>query len=212
MVAGGNDQGVVNRAQMDVYRRGQPICRLLVTSVEASQSIADIVPGSLAPGQRVQVGDTVVKTVRTVTPAVIPAAGGAAPALEQRPRPLQVVPPRPLLPVALPIPLVEAAWPPPPRPLPIRLVLPPPRLLRPLLIRLVPPKPHPPLPVLHPPLRPPLIRLALRRHPPLPVPRPLLPVLRRQLPIRLAPLPLPLLLVPLPPLRLPPNNLCFTLF
>ena len=80
VVAGGNDQGVVNRAQMDVYRRGQPICRLLVTSVEASQSIADIVPGSLAPGQRVQVGDTVVKTVRTVTPAVIPAAGGAAPA------------------------------------------------------------------------------------------------------------------------------------
>jgi len=79
VVAGGNDQGVVNRAQMDVYRRGQPICRLLVTSVEASQSIADIVPGSLAPGQRVQVGDTVVKTVRTVTPAVIPAAGGAAP-------------------------------------------------------------------------------------------------------------------------------------
>lgn len=84
VVTGGNDQGVVNRAQLDVYRRGQPICRLLVTSVEAAESIADIVPGSLAPGQRVQVGDTVVKTVRVQTPAVVPAgspaAGGQPPA------------------------------------------------------------------------------------------------------------------------------------
>ncbi len=82
VVAGGNDQGVVNRAQLDVYRRGQPICRLLVTSVEAAESVAEIVPGSLAPGQRVQVGDTVVKSVRVQTPAVVPGAtgGGTAPA------------------------------------------------------------------------------------------------------------------------------------
>jgi hypothetical protein len=77
VVAGGNDQGVVNRAQMDVYRRGQPICRLLVTSVEPSQSIAEIVPGSLTAGQRVQIGDTVVKTPRAQTPAIFPAAGAA---------------------------------------------------------------------------------------------------------------------------------------
>jgi len=77
VVAGGNDQGVVNRAQMDVYRRGQPICRLLVTSVEPSQSIAEIVPGSLTAGQRVQIGDTVVKTPRAQTPAIVPAAGAA---------------------------------------------------------------------------------------------------------------------------------------
>ncbi|HQW30308.1 MAG TPA: hypothetical protein PK529_14030, partial [Verrucomicrobiales bacterium] len=80
VVSGGNDQGVVNRAQLDVYRRGQPICRLLVTSVEATETVADIVAGSLAPGQMVQIGDTVVKTVRIQTPAVIPAsapAGGA---------------------------------------------------------------------------------------------------------------------------------------
>jgi len=80
VVNGGNDQGVVNRAQLDVYRRGQPICRLLVTSVEPGETVADIVAGSLAPGQTVQVGDTVVKTVRAQTPAVVPAsapAGGA---------------------------------------------------------------------------------------------------------------------------------------
>lgn len=87
VIAGGADQGVVNRAQLDVYRRGQPICRLLVTSVEPSETVADIVAGSLAPGQSVQVGDTVVKTVRVQTPAVVPAsapgggaAGGVAPA------------------------------------------------------------------------------------------------------------------------------------
>lgn len=78
VVAGGYDQGVVNRAQLDVYRRGQPICRLLVTSVESSQTVADIVPGSLAPGQKVQVGDVVVKTVGIQTPAIIPAAAGSA--------------------------------------------------------------------------------------------------------------------------------------
>jgi len=78
VVAGGYDQGVVNRAQLDVYRRGQPICRLLVTSVESDQTVADIVPGSLAPGQKVQVGDTVVKTVSVQTPAVVPAATAGA--------------------------------------------------------------------------------------------------------------------------------------
>ncbi|NLT70189.1 MAG: hypothetical protein GXX91_05785 [Verrucomicrobiaceae bacterium] len=84
VVNGGNDQGVVNRAQLDVYRRGQPICRLLVTSVEPNESAADIIAGSLAPGQTVQVGDTVVKSVRAQTPAVVPtsapAAGAATPA------------------------------------------------------------------------------------------------------------------------------------
>lgn len=82
VVGGGNDQGVVDRAQMDVYRRGQPICKLLVTSVEPAQTVADIIPGSLAPGQSVQVGDTVVKTVRAETPAVVvpPGGGAAAPA------------------------------------------------------------------------------------------------------------------------------------
>lgn len=80
VVAGGSDQGVVNRAQLDVYRRGQPICRLIVTSLFGNECAADIVPGSLAPGQSVQVGDTVMKTVQARTPAVVPADGGAAPA------------------------------------------------------------------------------------------------------------------------------------
>lgn len=78
VVNGGNDQGVVNRAQLDVYRRGQPICRLLVTSVEPNETAADIIAGSLASGQTVQVGDTVVKSVRAQTQAAAPATPGAA--------------------------------------------------------------------------------------------------------------------------------------
>ena len=83
VVNGGYDAGVVNRAQLNVYRRGQPICKLLVTSVEAGKSAADIIPGSLAPGQRVRAGDYVAKAITAKTPAVIPSdsegdASGAA--------------------------------------------------------------------------------------------------------------------------------------
>lgn len=77
VVAGGSDQGVVNRAQLEVYRRGQPICRLIVTSLDANECAADIVPGSMAPGQSVQVGDVVMKT--NVTRAPAPANGGGDP-------------------------------------------------------------------------------------------------------------------------------------
>jgi len=88
VVNGGYDAGVVNRAQLNVYRRGQPVCKLLVTSVDAGKSAADIIPGSLAPGQTVRVGDYVTKAVTVRTPAVVPAVappaddpfgGGAAP-------------------------------------------------------------------------------------------------------------------------------------
>lgn len=74
VVNGGNDQGVVDRAQLDVYRQGQPICKLLVSSVEPAEAVADIIPGSLVPGQTVQEGDTVVKSVRAQTP-IAPAQG-----------------------------------------------------------------------------------------------------------------------------------------
>jgi hypothetical protein len=84
IIEGGNDQGVVQRAQLDVYRRGQPICKLLITSVEPSQSVADVIPGSLVPGQSVQVGDTVVKTVRgdtSLPPAPAAVVGGGDPSV-----------------------------------------------------------------------------------------------------------------------------------
>jgi transcription antitermination factor NusG len=70
VVNGGNDQGVVHNAQLDVYRRGNFLCKLLVTQVEAAQAVADIIPGSLMVGQSVLPGDIVVKAVKTTTLAV----------------------------------------------------------------------------------------------------------------------------------------------
>ncbi len=77
VVNSGNDQGVVDTAQLDVYRRGQFICKLLVTKVEANQAVADIIPGSLQPGQSVLAGDTVVKAIKSQTQAVAPVIDGA---------------------------------------------------------------------------------------------------------------------------------------
>jgi hypothetical protein len=64
VINAGNDQGVVHHAQLDVFRRGQYLCKLLVTQVETNQSVADIIPGSLQPGQAVAAGDIVVKAVK----------------------------------------------------------------------------------------------------------------------------------------------------
>lgn len=62
IVGAGDEQGVVNRAQLDVTRGGQPICKLLVTTVEPGECVAEIIPGSMAPGQAIHQGDDVTKT------------------------------------------------------------------------------------------------------------------------------------------------------
>lgn len=87
VIDGGNDQGVVDKAQLDVYRRGQPICKLLVTSVEPASSVADIIPGSLVPGQTVQEGDMVIKSSQTETKAAPVTGGSAAPAAGEAAQP-----------------------------------------------------------------------------------------------------------------------------
>jgi myosin heavy subunit len=56
----GDRQGVVPNAEMVLVRGGQAIGKVRVSSVEPSTSIADIVPGSLARGVRVQPGDRVI--------------------------------------------------------------------------------------------------------------------------------------------------------
>lgn len=75
IVAAGDEQGVVNRAQLDVTRRGQPICKLLVTTVEPGECVAEIIPGSMAPGQAIQLGDDVTKTELSTTPPAVPGGG-----------------------------------------------------------------------------------------------------------------------------------------
>ncbi len=80
---GGNNSGMTQNAILDVYRGSQPICKLVVTSFEAGRTVADIVPGSLAPGQIVQVGDTVIQQERSFVAA--PAAAATEPAPESAP-------------------------------------------------------------------------------------------------------------------------------
>ncbi|MDC0291987.1 hypothetical protein OAK81_01705 [Verrucomicrobiales bacterium] len=80
IIEGGNEQGVVNRAQLDVVRRGQQVCKLLVTAVEPGESVAEVIPGSLAPGQTVQQGDIVKKTDNPIqTPEPAGGVGGLIP-------------------------------------------------------------------------------------------------------------------------------------
>jgi Tfp pilus assembly protein FimV len=56
----GNRNGITNNATMLVQRGGSMVGRVRITSVEPSQSIADIVPNSVPPGVFVQPGDTVI--------------------------------------------------------------------------------------------------------------------------------------------------------
>lgn len=56
----GDRQGVTANAEMIVMRRGAMVGRVKITSVEPSQSIADIVPSSMSPGLVVQPGDRVI--------------------------------------------------------------------------------------------------------------------------------------------------------
>ncbi len=56
----GDRQGLKANAQMIIMRGNQAIGKVKVTSVEPGNSIADIVPGSIAKGVFVQPGDRVV--------------------------------------------------------------------------------------------------------------------------------------------------------
>ena len=56
----GNRQGVNNNATMIIQRGGSMVGRVKITSVEPSQSVADIVPNSVPAGIEVRAGDTVV--------------------------------------------------------------------------------------------------------------------------------------------------------
>ena len=56
----GGRSGVNNNATMIIQRGGSLVGRVRVTSVEPSQSVADIIPNSVPAGIAVQPGDTVV--------------------------------------------------------------------------------------------------------------------------------------------------------
>jgi hypothetical protein len=78
VIDAGDNQGVVSKAQLDVLRRGQPICKLLVTAVEPGEAVAEVINGSMQPGQAIQEGDTVTKST-TLIPGLGPDGGVVAP-------------------------------------------------------------------------------------------------------------------------------------
>ncbi|GEP42364.1 hypothetical protein [Brevifollis gellanilyticus] len=79
----GNTGGVFANADLEVKRGKNVIAKLKVKNVEQFGSVAEVVPGSIASGQAIQAGDTVVAaaTQSASTPPPPPApTGGSAPA------------------------------------------------------------------------------------------------------------------------------------
>ncbi len=81
----GNGGGVFANADLEVKRGKEIVAKLKVRNVEQNSSVADLVKGSLAEGERLRPGDLVVaaaeqsaKIAKGPAGAAAPAAGGAA--------------------------------------------------------------------------------------------------------------------------------------
>ena len=87
-LAGGDNLGIVKDSPLEVVRDGEVIAKLLVSTVEATTSAADIVPESVVEGENLRAGDRVraPKGAPAPEPAPAPAAAPApAPAPEPAP-------------------------------------------------------------------------------------------------------------------------------
>jgi hypothetical protein len=84
----GDKQGVTVNSPLLVMRGGQRVATLKVTSVEPRQSIADVVPGTMARGTTVQVGDRVVFAGSRGQTTPPPPGGPAGPGAEAPAPPL----------------------------------------------------------------------------------------------------------------------------
>ncbi len=77
----GNSGGVFANADLEVKRGKDVIAKIKVKNVEQYGSIAELIPGSLAAGQAIRTGDTVVASAQVATPpAPAPGKAGDAPA------------------------------------------------------------------------------------------------------------------------------------
>ena len=72
VIGAGNQSRVVKQAKLDVKRGDNVVGTVVVTHIDAARSIAEIVPGTVAAGDNILPGDTVV-----VNFASQPRAGGA---------------------------------------------------------------------------------------------------------------------------------------
>ena len=95
----GDRQGIVSKAKLDVMRGGDKIAELVVTNIEPNRSVADIVPGSMEPGQMIRPGDKVAVNEASLPKpkeeeeATAPGEGGAeqpvAPEEMEKPKPTE---------------------------------------------------------------------------------------------------------------------------
>lgn len=83
----GNSAGVYPNNMMEVKRGKNIIAKVRVRDVEMGQSVADVVPGSLARGESVQPGDLVVAAPRPPDPVVLPSTSPAPAAPPASPPP-----------------------------------------------------------------------------------------------------------------------------
>jgi chemotaxis protein histidine kinase CheA len=83
-IGAGNSASVTRQAKLDVVRGGSVVGKLIVTHVSPGTSSAEIVPGSVAPGDSILPGDQV-KTGAASLPSNAPAAPAAAAAAPSKP-------------------------------------------------------------------------------------------------------------------------------
>jgi chemotaxis protein histidine kinase CheA len=76
-IGAGNAASVVRQAKLDVVRGSSVVGKIIVTSISPNSSSAEIVPGSVAPGDSILPGDQV-KTGAGSMPGSAPAAPSAA--------------------------------------------------------------------------------------------------------------------------------------
>ncbi|MCE2695814.1 MAG: hypothetical protein LW645_16365, partial [Verrucomicrobiaceae bacterium] len=75
----GNGGGVFANADLEVKRGKDVVAKLKVRNVEQQSSVADLVKGSLAEGERIRTGDLVVAAAeQSAKTAKAPATGAAA--------------------------------------------------------------------------------------------------------------------------------------
>jgi len=96
--AGGNNSNITKNSKWDVVRDNTIIARLVVTNIQQSQSIAELVPGTLVQGNQVMPGDRVVvsasSTPRALAASITAAAKkGTAPAAKGAKQPDGTAPP-----------------------------------------------------------------------------------------------------------------------
>lgn len=81
----GNASGMFADAMLDVKRGRTIVAKLKVRDVEQGLSVADLVPGSLAPGESIRSGDLVVAAREVPKPAAAPAVPAPAADPSQQP-------------------------------------------------------------------------------------------------------------------------------